>query len=256
MVKIFCGNVSDSATGADLRELFEKYGKVTEADVVEGKGFGFVHMEKDEESTAAIAAINGTELKGRALNVERSTGSRPKRDGPPRRDGGRDGGRDGRGPPGRGPPPPAYDPYRGDPYGYRPDPYAPPPPRYDYGGGYDYRAAPQPAAPSAYGYAGYGPPRADPYARDPYADPYGYRPPPPAAPLPAYSNGYSDPYDPDRRRRCDAARLAVGVEDIDRIEYEAPPSPNRSIAVVSRYPFPIFVVRRLRLDPRCVAESS
>lgn len=115
MVKIFCGNVSDSATGADLRELFEKYGKVTEADVVEGKGFGFVvrflfsilkhafafvkecarlflnrnfnrllmqmykqndhiyffkHMEKDDESATAIAAINGTELKGRALNVE------------------------------------------------------------------------------------------------------------------------------------------------------------------------------------------
>ncbi len=42
MVKIFVGNVHDSSRGDDLRELFQKYGRVTESDVVDGKGFGFV----------------------------------------------------------------------------------------------------------------------------------------------------------------------------------------------------------------------
>jgi RNA recognition motif-containing protein len=45
MVKIFIGNLSDEVESGDLRDMFEKYGEVSEADVVANKGFGFVVSE-------------------------------------------------------------------------------------------------------------------------------------------------------------------------------------------------------------------
>jgi len=41
--KIFVGNIKVGTTSAELREAFEKYGKISEADVV--GGFGFVVSE-------------------------------------------------------------------------------------------------------------------------------------------------------------------------------------------------------------------
>lgn len=38
--KLFIGNLADKTTAAELRPLFEKYGKVVECDVV--KNYGFV----------------------------------------------------------------------------------------------------------------------------------------------------------------------------------------------------------------------
>ena len=40
MVKIFVGNLSQSTEREDIQMLFEKYGKVTECDVL--KNYGFV----------------------------------------------------------------------------------------------------------------------------------------------------------------------------------------------------------------------
>jgi transformer-2 protein len=37
----------------------------------ESRGFGFVTMESAEEADAAIAALNGTDLMGKALNIEK-----------------------------------------------------------------------------------------------------------------------------------------------------------------------------------------
>jgi transformer-2 protein len=37
----------------------------------DSRGFGFVTMESAEEAEAAVAALNGTELQGRAMNVEK-----------------------------------------------------------------------------------------------------------------------------------------------------------------------------------------
>lgn len=65
--KIFVGNLSDRATGQDIRELFEQHGTVVEADVV--KNYGFVHMEKEEEGQAAIEALNGHSLHGKVRNA-------------------------------------------------------------------------------------------------------------------------------------------------------------------------------------------
>lgn len=88
-MKIYVGNMSYSTTEEQLRAKFEEHGAVEEVKVVmdrdtgRPRGFGFVTMENDEEATAAIAALNDTEMDGRNLKVNEA---RPSRDsGGPRR---------------------------------------------------------------------------------------------------------------------------------------------------------------------------
>jgi len=63
--------------------MFEAYGTVdrvnvvTDRDTGRAKGFGFVEMSDDSAGEKAIAALNGRELDGRALNVNEA---RPKED--------------------------------------------------------------------------------------------------------------------------------------------------------------------------------
>uniref|UniRef100_A0A665VC67 RNA-binding protein 14 n=1 Tax=Echeneis naucrates TaxID=173247 RepID=A0A665VC67_ECHNA len=75
MVKIFIGNLACSTTPEELRELFEKYGKVTECDIV--KNYGFVHMNSMSEAEEAIQNLHQHQLHGWRMNVEMSKG-RPK----------------------------------------------------------------------------------------------------------------------------------------------------------------------------------
>lgn len=66
--KIFVGNLSHCATSADIRNLFEQYGTIAEADVITARGvktYGFVHMVSRSDGEAAIAALNGYVLHGR-----------------------------------------------------------------------------------------------------------------------------------------------------------------------------------------------
>ncbi|XP_063426225.1 uncharacterized protein LOC134710011 isoform X4 [Mytilus trossulus] len=124
MVKIFVGNLSQSTAREDIQLMFEKYGKVTECDVL--KNYGFVHMASSDEAEKAIQELDGASVKGSRMRVEKSTGKSSRGGG-----GGRGGGGKmsrGRGGGGRG----------GDRYGgggggggYG-DPYRRPPP---YGGG-------------------------------------------------------------------------------------------------------------------------
>jgi RNA recognition motif-containing protein len=78
---IYVGNLSFEATEESVRALFEAYGTVarvnivTDRDTGQPRGFGFVEMANDGEGEKAIAAVNGTELGGRALNVNEA---RPK----------------------------------------------------------------------------------------------------------------------------------------------------------------------------------
>jgi cold-inducible RNA-binding protein len=63
--------------------MFEAYGTVDRVSVVtdretgRARGFGFVEMSVDAEAERAIAALNGRELDGRALNINEA---RPKED--------------------------------------------------------------------------------------------------------------------------------------------------------------------------------
>jgi RNA recognition motif-containing protein len=74
-MNIFIGNLSRQVSDADLREAFEAHGQVASANVIkdkftgESRGFGFVEMPDQAQAQAAIAALNGKDLKGRALNV-------------------------------------------------------------------------------------------------------------------------------------------------------------------------------------------
>ena len=88
--KLYVGNLAYSVGDSELQQIFEAHGAVQSAQVImdrdtgRSKGFGFVEMGSDQEAQAAISALNGKEVEGRALTVNEA---RPKTEG-----GGRGGG--------------------------------------------------------------------------------------------------------------------------------------------------------------------
>jgi len=74
-MNIFVGNLSQDTTEEDLKKAFEAFGQVKSVTIIkdmfsrESKGFGFVEIQSKAEAQAAINGLNGTLLKGRALNV-------------------------------------------------------------------------------------------------------------------------------------------------------------------------------------------
>ena len=81
MKNIFVGNLDFSATESSVRSLFEPYGNVervnviTDRDTGRSRGFAFVEMTDSAEADKAIAALNGSDLDGRTLNINEA---RPK----------------------------------------------------------------------------------------------------------------------------------------------------------------------------------
>jgi cold-inducible RNA-binding protein len=75
LLKIYLGNLSKSMSDAQLNDLVSPYGKPTSCEVAkdrasgESKGFGFVEFGSDAEATAAIGALDGKDVDGRALKV-------------------------------------------------------------------------------------------------------------------------------------------------------------------------------------------
>jgi cold-inducible RNA-binding protein len=75
MKNVFVGNMSFDSTESGLRSLFEPFGEITRVNLItdrdtgRARGFGFVEMSNDEEAAKAITALNGTQMDGRALNV-------------------------------------------------------------------------------------------------------------------------------------------------------------------------------------------
>jgi len=73
--RIYVGNLSYGIDDRVLDGLFAAHGTVESAQVIndrttgQSKGFGFVEMSSNAEAQSAIAALNGTEHDGRALNV-------------------------------------------------------------------------------------------------------------------------------------------------------------------------------------------
>jgi len=90
--KLYVGNLTYDVTDSTLSQLFEAHGTVQSAQVImdrdtgRSKGFGFVEMGSDAEAQAAIQALNGKEVEGRALTVNEAK---------PREDRGGGGGRGG-----------------------------------------------------------------------------------------------------------------------------------------------------------------
>jgi cold-inducible RNA-binding protein len=86
VTNIFVGNLDITATEEQLRELFAAHGNVESITIVrdrdtgEPRGMAFVEMTQATEAQAAISALNGTMVNGRAMNVNEA---RPKLDGDP-----------------------------------------------------------------------------------------------------------------------------------------------------------------------------
>lgn len=93
MTNIFVGNLSYDTTQDDLQATFSQFGNVERINIVrdrdtgQPRGFAFVEMTSSGDAQNAISQLNGTQLHGRALNVNEA---RPKPEGGGR--GGRFGG--------------------------------------------------------------------------------------------------------------------------------------------------------------------
>ncbi|XP_013390423.1 RNA-binding protein lark [Lingula anatina] len=210
--KIFVGNLPDTCKRGELQAMFEKFGTVTECDII--RNYGFVHFADGEEAKTAVENLNNTPFQGVNIKVELSHSKvrqkpgmggkgecyRCGRDGhwskdcprggsQGRRGGGRGGGdRRFGGPPAREPY--GREPYPRDPY---PDPYYRdyPPPHGDRYRPYDpyERRRPLPPPPRDYYRDPYARPPPEYYGRraDPYYDAYyDRRPPPPYLTEPDY----------------------------------------------------------------------
>jgi RNA recognition motif-containing protein len=74
-VKLYVGNLAFSTTEEELREIFEKHGKlvsvkvITDRDTGRSRGFGFVEYEDASNATKALNSLNGQDLGGRELRV-------------------------------------------------------------------------------------------------------------------------------------------------------------------------------------------
>jgi len=74
-MKLYVGNLAFETTENDLQDLFEQHGTVAETHLMmdrmtgKSRGFAFITMNDDAQAKAAMGALNGKELHGRALTV-------------------------------------------------------------------------------------------------------------------------------------------------------------------------------------------
>jgi RNA recognition motif-containing protein len=82
-MKLYVGGLAYSITEDELRALFAEHGEVSSSAVIkdrdsgQSKGFGFIEMPNDAEAKAAMEALNGKEVSGRAIVVNEA---RPQED--------------------------------------------------------------------------------------------------------------------------------------------------------------------------------
>jgi len=72
---MYVSNLSFHTNDDDLRKLFEQFGAVSSAKVINdretgrSRGFGFVEMDSDAEAKEAMKGLNNKEVEGRAMSV-------------------------------------------------------------------------------------------------------------------------------------------------------------------------------------------
>ena len=77
-MSIYVGNLSFEATEADVTNVFKEYGEVKKVYLLSNRetgkmrGFGFVEMERENQESAAINKLNGSEWMGRILKVNKA----------------------------------------------------------------------------------------------------------------------------------------------------------------------------------------
>ncbi|KAJ1704566.1 hypothetical protein LUZ63_004345 [Rhynchospora breviuscula] len=76
--RVFIGNLSWSTDDQSLEDAFKKFGKIADAKVVldkysgRSRGFGFVTFDDKDAMEDAIEKMNGMDLDGRAITVDRA----------------------------------------------------------------------------------------------------------------------------------------------------------------------------------------
>lgn len=87
--RLYVGNLSFGSTQDSLRDAFAAHGDVVDVHLVadrvtgQSRGFGFVTMGSRDQAESAMAAMNGSDLDGRALKVNEAE-ERPGGGGAPR----------------------------------------------------------------------------------------------------------------------------------------------------------------------------
>ena len=77
-MNIYVGNLAYEVTEEDLKQLFDAFGQVESVKVIKdnfsgrSKGFGFVEMPETADAESAIEGLDGKELKGRTLKVNKA----------------------------------------------------------------------------------------------------------------------------------------------------------------------------------------
>ncbi|MEA3477229.1 MAG: RNA-binding protein [Bacteroidota bacterium] len=77
-MNIYVGNLNYNLKEDELQQLFGQYGEVTSVKIItdkftgRAKGFGFVEMEDDEAAEKAIQELDGTEVTGRNIKVNKA----------------------------------------------------------------------------------------------------------------------------------------------------------------------------------------
>ena len=85
--KLFVGNLPFNTTEETVVSIFSEYGTVEEAALItdrmsgRSKGIAFITYSTEEEAKAAIEALNGYELDGRALVVNVARPRKPRTEG-------------------------------------------------------------------------------------------------------------------------------------------------------------------------------
>ena len=99
-MNIYVGNLSYNTTEDELRQLFAEFGSVDSAKLImdrdsgQSKGFGFIEMSDNSGGQQAIEGLNGRDINGRALTVNKA---KPREERPRGGGGGGGGGRGGYG---------------------------------------------------------------------------------------------------------------------------------------------------------------
>ena len=82
-MNIFIGSLPYNLQESELKEFFEEYGEVTSVKIItdkfsgRSKGFGFVEMSDDAQALKAIEELNGAEVSGRTIIVNKSEEKKP-----------------------------------------------------------------------------------------------------------------------------------------------------------------------------------
>ena len=84
--KLYVGNLSYATTEGDVSKLFEAVGEVNSVNLItdrmsgRSKGFAFVEMAEYSTAQEAIKQLNGKEVDGREIKVDKARPPKPRDD--------------------------------------------------------------------------------------------------------------------------------------------------------------------------------